>query len=279
MNSVENRKEIAAQMKPAQEQTPAAVTIFSALEDRKNMEAFQRVMGDKAPLFVQTIRNVLLMPQNKRLRECSVNSILRSAMACAVTGLTIDPAFGQAAIVPYGNTATFMPMKNGLVHLANNTGMFNRIHAGPVYEGDIKSHNPFTGDYEFNDEPHAREILVGYIAYIRFHTGGDHYLYMTVEEIQAHAQRYSKTYNRSDSLWKTNFPVMAEKTVIRQILSKWGNLDTMENSRMWLAMKFDQAVPSDMDIEKAMPIYPDGKDSKVEDIESEEITDNNEENE
>lgn len=266
--SEKNAEIIGSAMQRSKAITPKGDTILTALSQEKNVAAFQKIMGDKTPIFLQTVRNVLLAPQNKRLMECEKNSILRSCMACAVTGLTIDPAFGQAAIVPFGNQATFMPMKNGLVHLANNTGIIQRLNAAPVYEGDIKSHNPFTGDLEYNSEPHDRDILIGYVAYIRFLNGADHYLYMTTEQIKAHGRRYSKSYNKADGLWQTNFPVMAEKTVIKQLLNKWGSMDTMANSKLWMALKFDQATPTDMDIEQAQAAYPDSTDG-VEDVESE----------
>lgn len=250
-----------AMAQAGQVQTPAKKQVLELLSSAAYVDAFKKVMGDKTPMFIQTIRNVLLDPKNAMLAQCEPNSILRSCMACAVTGLTIDPAFGQAAIVPFrsqsGMQATFMPMKNGLVQLANNTGIIKRINASPVYEGDIKSYNPFTGDYEYNQEPHKRDILVGYIAYLQFLNGADHYLYMTVEEIQKHGQRYSKNYKNSNSLWHTNFTAMAEKTVIKQILNKWGSFDTLANSKLWLALKFDSSTPSELDIDSAVPQYPD----------------------
>lgn len=269
---MENKTIIAEAMtQKAPVSTPKSTEVLELFKRKDTIKAFENVLGDKTSMFIQTARNVLLAPQNSKLRQCSPNSVLKSCMACAVTGLTIDPAFGQAAIVPFGGIATFMPMKNGLIQLANNTGLYSRINAGPVYEGDIKSYNPFTGDYIYNEEPHNRDILVGYMAYLRFLTGGDHYLYMTVEEIKEHGRKYSKTFNRSDSLWNTNFPVMAEKTVIKQILNKWGSIDTMPNSKLWLALKFDQATPTDMDILSAQPEYPDHGESEIINIEAEEI--------
>ena len=62
---------------------------------------------------------------------------------------------------------------------------------------------------------------------------------------------------------------MAEKTVLKQILTKWGSLDTQANSRLFLALKYDQAPPSSMDIETAMPIYAE---NQIEDQEAEEVT-------
>lgn len=270
--NTENLKKVQGSIEKAPAtQTPNHKLILSSLEDKGTVAAFDKVMGDKTPIFIQTVRNVLLAPQNKKLRECTPNSVIRSCMACAVTGLSIDPAFGQAAIVPFGSTATFMPMKNGLVQLANNTGLISRLNAGPVYEGDIKAFNPFTGDYEYNTEPHERDIVVGYMAYLRFLNGGDHYLYMTVEELQAHGKKYSKSYYRTDGLWATNFPAMAEKTVIRQILTKWASFDTMANTKLLQALKFDMSTPSSMDIEDAVPLYADSveTDAKIEDVEAE----------
>lgn len=267
---------IGASMKP-QTNTPALQDIFAALEDKEIRSKFMKVKGDATPLFIQTIYNVLSSPPNKRLRECSKNSIIRSCMACATTGLTLDPAFGEAALVPFGNQATFMPMKNGLVHLANNTGMFRTINAAPVYDGYILDYNPITGKIVWDKELMLRlkmnpqdRILIGYTSYIEMLNGYEHTLFWTTDEILAHGRKYSKTFGRSDSLWQTNFPVMAEKTLIKQNLTKWGSLDTMANSKLWLALKFDQSTPSDIDVEKATAIYPDAADGKS-DIEDADI--------
>lgn len=272
-DSKKNAEIIGAAMTPSRKPTPKVTEVMQAMNSDQALAQFQKVLGDKTPLFIQTVANLIGSPTSAALQKCSTNSIVRSCMACAVTGLTIDPAFGMAAIVPFGDKATFMPMKNGLVQLANNTGLIQRLNAAPVYEGDIAAFNPFTGDYTYNTDPHKREVLIGYIAYLRFINGADHYLYMTVEELQAHGRRYSKSYNKQDGLWNTNFPVMAEKTVLKQLISKWCSIDTMANSKLWLALKFDQATPTSLDLDAAQAIYPDSTSdqSAVEDAEAKEV--------
>lgn len=267
--------------------TPNLQEMIALLEDKKGevQARLHAVLGDRAPIFTQAVRNLLVAPENKMLRECTPKSIMRSCMACATTGLSLDPAFGQAAIVPFTETtykngqqvvtkkAVFMPMKNGLVQLANNTGMIQRLMAAPVYEGDIKYHDPFTGDMEYNQEPHERTKLLGYVAYLRYINGGDHYLYMTVEELEEHGKKYSKSYYNKNGLWQKNKPAMYEKTVIKRILMKWGSMDVMANSKLITALKYDMATPSSMDMSQATPEYVDGVDDNIAAVEEQEVVD------
>lgn len=264
MNSPLNPTNIRSAMAPSKMATPKVTEIINMLQSKDAYSRLEKMMGPKAPLFVQTVRNVLLMPDNRKLLYCSPESILRSCMASAVSGLTIDPAFGQAAIVPFKDGAVFMPMKKGLVHLAMNTGIIQRLNAAPVYDGDIKSFNPFTGDYEYNEEEHPRENIIGYMAYLRFLNGADHYEYMTIDELKKHGKMYSKSYDIG--LWTKNPGVMYEKTVLRKVIINWGKLDTMADSKLWLALKFDMATPSSMDIESAIPIYVDNPGTDVQAI-------------
>lgn len=270
--------------------TPNLQSILGMLENKDGevQKRLTNLMGDRAMMFTQAVRNVLIAPENKALRECDAKSIMRSCMACATSGLTLDPAFGQAAIVPFTQTkyingaevkvkkAVFMPMKNGIIQLANNSGMIQRIMASPVYEGDIRSYNPFTGDMEYNQEPHERTKLIGYMAYLRFINGADHYVYMTVQELEDHGRKYSQTFYKKSGLWQTNKTAMYEKTVLKRLLTKWGSLDTMANARLMMALKFDMATPSDLDIDNAKPEYVDGTEYNevaVEEQEAEDVTD------
>ena len=83
----------------ARNNVPNARAITNKLWRPDIQSKFEAVLGDKTPAFLQTVANVVLDPANYKLAECEPDSVLRSCMACAVTGLTIDPALGQAAVV------------------------------------------------------------------------------------------------------------------------------------------------------------------------------------
>lgn len=243
-------------------QTPAQKGILESLEEAKTDKRLLDVMGVKTPAFIQTVRNLVVDPKNKMLARCNPKSILRAAMACAVSGLDLDPSLGQAAIVPFGDSATFMPMRNGLIRLARRSPHIAKIHTSAVYEGDIASYNPFTNELIYNQEPHERKILIGYMAYVEFKNGGSHMLYMTIDQIKAHMERYSKNYKNPTSLWKTNFPAMAEKTVLKQLLIKWAGVSTHDESELAQALKYDGSAANDLDLDGEME-YPDGTDNEI----------------
>ena len=74
--------------------TPNLQEMIALLEDKKGevQARLHAVLGDRAPIFTQAVRNLLVAPENKMLRECTPKSIMRSCMACATTGLSLDPA-------------------------------------------------------------------------------------------------------------------------------------------------------------------------------------------
>ena len=86
-------------------------------------------------------------------------------------------------------------------------------------------HNILTGDVEFNGKS-KNDKAQGYFAYMELVNGFSKTLYMTKAEVEAHAKRYSASFNNSSSAWKTNFDEMAQKTVIRLLLSKFGIMST-----------------------------------------------------
>jgi len=49
-------------------------------------------------------------------------------------------------------------------------------------------------------------------------------IYLSVEKIKSHAKKYSTSYNSPSSPWRSNFDNMAKKTVLKELLSKWGIL-------------------------------------------------------
>lgn len=267
-NSKEMQQITATAMQQTQQvaQTPKVEQVRELLYRNDVVKQLEAIIGkEHRPAFQQTVMNVLLMPQNKALRECKPVTIMRAAMACAVTGLTIDPAFGQAAIVPFKDTATFMPMKNGLVKLARQSGLIKDVRAIRIYDGDIEHYNPITGEISMTSERSMFRlkgepkdlICIGYYGYVEFKDGQIHTLYKSIEELQEHGSRYSKTYGRYDSLWRTNAHAMYEKTIIRQLLLKSGAIDQYKDTRLGFAMKFDTAVPDSDNIMSAQPQYVD----------------------
>lgn len=205
------------------------------------------IMGKKAAPFMASIVNVSNLPS---LKDSDPNSIISSAIVAATLDLPIDQNLGFAYIVPYntkeGKKAQFQMGYRGYIQLAMRTGQYKTINAIEIYKGEIKRVNRLTGEIEFNDDEDLidRDTVVGYMAYFKLLNGFEKTLYMTKEEMERHAKKYSQSYSSQkkwvvdSSLWSTDFDGMAIKTVIKRLLSKYGILSVeMQN-----AISNDQAV-------------------------------------
>ena len=231
---------------------PERITITKLMcrEDVKNR--FEEILGEKSAGFISSVINVAKEPG---LMDADPNSILASAVVAATLDLPVDKNLGFAYIIPYNQKengiyvkkAQFQIGYKGVIQLAIRSGQYKTINAGPVFEHDIKKINRLTGEIEFYDNPEPSTKLVGYISYFRLINGFEKALYMTREQINDHAMRYSKTYSsknesvRKNSKWTTDFDAMATKTVLKLLLSKYGILSI----DMQTAFKTDQAVIKD----------------------------------
>ena len=179
---------------------------------------------------------------NKQLQQCDVRSIVGAAGLSAMLNLSITPSLGQAYIVPFRGSATFQIGTKGLIQLAHRTGKYVALHAGKICEGELRGFNPITGEPVTGEK--ISDEVIGYVAYMRLNNGFEKTLYMTLAEIEAHAEKYSQSYsydkknNRQSSPWSTNFDAMASKTVLKKLLNTWGILST----DMASAIQADQSV-------------------------------------
>ena len=201
---------------------------------------FNEVLGKKAASFTSALLNIY--QSNNLLQNCDARSILGAAGLVATLNLSITPSLGQAYIVPFKGKATFQIGYKGLIQLAHRTGKYAALHAGKIYEGEIRGFNPITGEPELGEK--ISDEVVGYVAYMRLTNGFEKTLYMSKAEIEEHAYDYSQSY-RSDknkgwksSPWSTHFDAMASKTMLKKLLSTWGIL----SAEMAEAIQGDQSV-------------------------------------
>lgn len=101
------------------------------------------------------------------------------------------------------------------------TSQYKHINADLVYEGELKSHDKITGEIDLSGEAKSDKII-GYFAFIETVNGFRKAVYWTKEKVLAHARRYSKSFSRDASAWKTNFDEMALKTMLRHLLGHYG---------------------------------------------------------
>lgn len=245
---VSNQRSIA----PAkQNQSMSTVAVLKRMMGGEEMKRrFSDILGKKAPQFMASIVNATA--GNTQLQKCDPGSIASAALVAATLDLPIDQNLGFAAIVPYGDKAQFQVMWKGFVQLAIRTGQYGGMNRAVIYEDEIKSYNPITGEVVFVDDfsdTHQRmngedDKIVGYYAWFRLLNGFQQSLYMTKAEVEHHAMMYSKSYqydkkyNKKSSRWSIDFNIMAEKTVIKRLLSQWGILSI----EMQTAIQEDQRV-------------------------------------
>ena len=221
-------------------------------------QRFKEILGQKAPGFISSILSVT--NSNALLQKAEPTSIMNAAVIAATLDLPINGSLGFAYIVPYNGQAQFQIGYKGLVQLAMRSGQYKTINVSEVYEGEIKSVNRFTGEYEFGDK--TSDKVVGYMAYFKLINGFEKYMYMTKEEAEKHGKKYSQTFKRGTGLWASEFDTMSKKTVLKMLLSKFGILSI----EMQRGIQFDQSVVhGDINnIEEATAEYVDNEPAQIE---------------
>lgn len=215
------------------------------------------VLHERKGAFVANL--TALVANNANLQACQPYTLMFAALKATALNLPIDPALGMAHVIPFNNKkkgiteAQFQLGYKGFQQLALRTGQYKCINTTDVREGEIKKRNRLTGEIEFefidDDAERLKTPIVGYVNFFRLLNGFESMLYMSKEEMEAHAIRYSQTYRSSDSRiksqskWTTDFDSMARKTVIKLNLSKNGVLST----ELQEALKADQSVMSEAD--------------------------------
>jgi recombination protein RecT len=170
----------------------------------------------KKEIFKTSLLNVV--NSNSLFEKVNPLSIIQSALVATTLDLPINSSLGYAYIIPYGVNAQFQLGYKGLIQLAQRTGQYQTISASEVKEGQIVSFDPLKG-IEFDWTKTDGEVI-GYVAYFKLVNGFEKYLYMSIKELEAHGSKYSKTYRNGP--WKTEFDAMAKKTVLKQLISKFG---------------------------------------------------------
>ena len=219
---------------------------------------FESMLGKRAPQFITSISSVV--QNNALLQKAEVNSIIMGAAVAASMDLPLNANLGYAALVPFnskggGCFAQFQIMTKGWTELFIRTGQCQSLINEIVYEGQLVKKNKFTGEYVFDEDAKKSYKIIGYMAYFRLTNGYEKTEFMTVEEVKAHAQRFSQTFRSGAGIWKDSFDAMALKTVLKKLLTKWAP----KSIEIQKAALFDQAVVDGnvADLESAKPNYMD----------------------
>lgn len=195
------------------------------------------VLGQGTQQFMSSVLS--LVNSDEAIRKCDPIKLYNCCLMAASVKLPFNKSLGQAYIIPYGNDVQLQIGWKGFVQLAQRTGQYRTINCTDVREGEIKERNYLTGDITFEWLPEAerqKAKVIGYCAYFELVNGYRQTLYMSKEDLEAHGKKYSQTYKKGFGVWKDDFDSMARKTVLKQILSKYGPLSI----DMQKAIEYDQ---------------------------------------
>lgn len=212
---------------------------FSAMISTKGYQAMiNNTLKDpaRAQRFIAAITSAVAV--NPALQECDPSTILSGALLGESLGLSPSPQLGQYYLVPYDNTkkgckdAQFQIGYRGLIQLALRSGYYKYLNVLSVKKGELVKWNVLTEEIELDiiEDDAAREKAetVGYVAMFEYLNGFRKTIYWSRSKMENHAVTYSKGYasdrrkGTAYTFWSKDFEAMAYKTMLRQLISKWG---------------------------------------------------------
>lgn len=206
------------------------------------------VGGKNGTRFITSI--VSAVQNNPQLQECTNQSILSAALLGESLNLSPSPMLGYYYMVPFndrqrGKVAQFQIGYKGLIQLAIRSGQYKKINVMAIKEGELEYFDPLNEDIKVNlmvDNWNAREQAktIGYYATFELVNGFKKSIYWSREQMEAHAEQYSQGYRakKGYTFWEKDFDSMAYKTMLRQLLSKWGIMST----ELMSAIDSDEAI-------------------------------------
>jgi recombination protein RecT len=188
-------------------------------------ERFSDMMGADGIYYLNQV--MIVVAGNQDLQKCEPTSILVAAMRAASLKLSVDPARGEAWIIPYSGKATFQLGYRGVYELALRTNKYRVINTITVYEGESIIEDRMTGLHSIEGQQTSKKVIA-WMLYFELFNGFKKTFVMTVPEIEEHAKHYSQAYNSTKSKWNDKFerPKMERKTVLVNGLRKWGMFNT-----------------------------------------------------
>lgn len=217
-----------------------AKTLKGMLESPAYKKKFEEMLGKKAAGFMSSI--IAVTNNNNYLMKADPATVIGAAAQAAMLDLPINQSLGFAYIVPYKGAAQFQLGYKGYIQLAQRSGQYFDIGAKTVYEGELEYENRLLDKFKFGNR--TGDKVIGYLAYFRLTNGFEKMLFMDLDEMQAHAKKYSQNYKGGTDKWGlADFNVMAEKTVLKRLLSKFGPL-SIESVQMSQALSNDGGVIS-----------------------------------
>lgn len=200
------------------------------------------ILGDekRGSRFITSI--VSAVNANPSLKECDNASILSGALLGETLNLSPSPQLGNYYLVPFadknrGKVATFQLGYKGYIQLAIRSGQYKKLNVLAIKEGELVKYDPLNEEIEVNlieDEVEREKAkTIGYYAMFEYNNGFRKTLYWSKAKMEKHALQYSKGYQSKSgfTFWEKDFDSMAYKTMLRQLISKWGIMSVdMQNA-------------------------------------------------
>ena len=200
-------------------------------------DQINKVVGGKnGTRFISSI--VSAVQATPALQECTNSSILSAALLGESLNLSPSPQLGQYYMVPYDNRskgakeAQFQLGYKGYIQLATRSSQYKKLNVLSIKEGELIRFDPLNEEIEVNliqdDEQREAAPTIGYYAMFEYTNGFRKAMYWSRAKMEAHAKKYSPGYKRdlekgtSWTFWAKDFDGMAYKTMLRQLISKWG---------------------------------------------------------
>ena len=235
----------------AKSQQKTSLTAYLSNDAVKN-QINSIVGGKNGTRFISSI--ISAVNANASLQECTNASILSAALLGESLNLSPSPQLGQYYMVPFKNNnagvkvAQFQLGYKGYIQLAIRSGQYKKLNVLAIKEGELINFNPLDEEIEVKliaDEAEREKAeTIGYYAMFEYTNGFKKAMYWSKEKMKAHAIKYSQGYaadvkkGTKWTFWSKDFDGMAYKTMLRQIISKWGIMSI----EMQTALDSDMAV-------------------------------------
>lgn len=258
-----------------------------AIQSKSYQKLIQNTLGDskRAARFVAAITSAV--SNNSKLQQCEAGTILSAALLGEALNLSPSPQLGQYYLVPYErNTgkgketvlkAQFQLGYKGYLQLAIRSGYYKKINVLPIKVGELEYFDPLEEQIKIHmiedEEIRENADTIGYYAMFEYLNGFRKAIYWSKKKMESHAVTYShfdlekkKQFDKGEipqrdlwqysSFWYKDFDAMACKTMLRQLISKWGIM----------SIELQEAYEKDMSI-----VYEDGQVEYVDKAEQEAV--------
>lgn len=219
-----------------------------AIQSDMYKNLINQTLGDKerATRFIASISSAVAT--NQALQECDAGTILSGALLGESLNLSPSPQLGQYYLVPFNDSkkgykvAQFQLGYKGYIQLAIRSGQYKKLNVLAIKKGELIKYDPLNEEIEVNliedEEERESAETIGYYAMFEYTNGFRKSMYWSKSKMEKHALKYSKGYaaHKGYTYWEKDFDGMAYKTMLRQLISKWGIM----------SIDMQQAVEKDM---------------------------------